>query len=280
MLRKSFTLINKSNEYVRGDLRYRDDSRDVPAIIICHGFKGFKDWGFFPYLSEILADAGYATVCFNFSRNGVGSDPFNFTELDKFADNNYSHELSDLDLVYQAIKDKKLGNGIIDTEKIGMLGHSRGGGVAILYCHRNPNISALVTWSSIATVNRYGDAEISLWKKQGYVEIENKRTKQVMHLNRILIDDIDKNRKGLDILVAASKIEIPVLVIHSDQDEAVPLAEGRQIFENLLSPEKQMEIIENGSHTFNITHPMDSRSAQFETTLDLTESWFDKHLAY
>jgi len=280
MLRKSFTLINKSNEYVRGDLRYRDDSRDVPAIIICHGFKGFKDWGFFPYLSEILADAGYATICFNFSRNGVGSDPFNFTELDKFADNNYSHELSDLDIVYQAIKDKKLGNGIIDTERIGLLGHSRGGGVAILYCLRNPHISALVTWSSIATVDRYGDTEISLWKKRGYVEIENKRTRQVMRLNRILIDDIDKNRKDLDILVAASKIEIPVLVIHSDQDEAVPLAEGQQIFENLLSPEKQMEIIENGSHTFNITHPMDSRSAQFETVLDLTESWFDKHLAY
>ena len=101
-----------------------------------------------------------------------------------------------------------------------------------------------------------------------------------MRLNRILIDDIDENRKDLDILVAASKIEIPVLVIHSDQDEAVPLAEGRQIFENLFSPEKQMEIIENGSHTFNITHPMDSRSAQFETVLDLTESWFDKHLVY
>ena len=195
MLRKSFTLINKSNEYVRGDLRYRDDSRDVPAIIICHGFKGFKDWGFFPYLSEILADAGYATICFNFSRNGVGSDPFNFTELDKFADNNYSHELSDLDIVYQAIKDKKLGSGIIDTERIGLLGHSRGGGVAILYCLRNPHISVLVTWSSIATVNRYEDTEISLWKKQGYIEIENKRTRQVMRLNRILIDDSDKNRK-------------------------------------------------------------------------------------
>lgn len=280
MLRKSFTLINDSSEYIRGDLRYREDSRDVPAIIICHGFKGFKDWGFFPYLSEVLADAGYATICFNFSRNGVGSDPFNFTELDTFAENNYSHELSDLDVIYRAIKDKKLGNGIINVDNIGMLGHSRGGGVAILYCRRNPEISTLVTWSSIATVHRYTEEEIKLWKHQGFIEIENKRTKQVMRLNRVLIDDLEKNKKDLDILDAASQIDIPVLVIHGENDEAVALSEGQQIFDRISNTEKQFEILENGSHTFNITHPMDSRSAQFETALDLTENWFDKHLIY
>ena len=280
MLRKSFTLINQSDEHIRGDLRYREDARDVPAIIICHGFKGFKDWGFFPYLAEILADAGYATICFNFSRNGVGSDPYNFTELDKFADNNYSHELNDIDVVFQAIKNKKLGSGIINTENLGILGHSRGGGVALLYCSRNTEISALVTWSSISTVDRYSKEDLSSWKDRGYLEIENKRTKQLMRMNRILIDDIEKNKKDLDILSAVSQIDIPSLIIHGEMDEAVPLAEGQQIFNNLTTEEKQIEIIEQGSHTFNITHPMDIRSVQFETALDLTESWFDKYLVY
>ncbi len=280
MMRKSFTLINNSDEYIRGDLRYREDVRDAPAIILCHGFKGFKDWGFFPYVSEVLADAGYATVGFNFSRNGIGSDPLSFTELDKFADNHYSHELDDLHLVCQAIRDKKLGDGIIDTNKIGMLGHSRGGGICLLYCHRNGGVSALVTWASIAFVNRYTAEEIKLWKKNGFTEIENKRTKQIMRLNRILIDDIEKNKKDLDILNAASKIDLPVLIIHGEQDEAVPLDEGREIYNTLTTPEKQFEIIENASHTLNITHPMDSRSDQFETALDLTESWFDKYLAF
>jgi uncharacterized protein len=280
MLRKSFTLINQSEEYIRGDLRYREDARDVPAIIICHGFKGFKDWGFFPYLSEVLADAGYATICFNFSRNGVGSDPYNFTDLDKFAENNYSHELNDIDVVFQSIKNKDLGRGIINTESIGLLGHSRGGGVAVLYCSRNPEISTLVTWSSICTVDRYSKEDLSLWKNQGYVEIENKRTKQIMRMNRILIDDIEENKKNLDILAAASQIDVPSLIIHGELDEAVPVAEGQTLFDNLAAQEKQIEIIEQGSHTFNITHPMDSRSVQFETALDLTENWFDKYLVY
>lgn len=280
MLRKSFTLINHSNEYIRGDLRYREDARNVPAIIICHGFKGFKDWGFFPYVSEVLANAGYAIVSFNFSRNGIGADPFSFTELDKFAENNYSHELADLETVYNAIKNNKLGSGIFDPENIGMLGHSRGGGIAVLYCRRNSDISTLVTWAAIARVNRYSAEEIELWKKQGYTEIANKRTKQIMRLNRIHIDDIEKNEKELDILAAASELDIPVLIIHGDQDEAIPLAEARQLYDSLASAEKQIEIIESGTHTFNITHPMDSRSPQFETALDLTESWFDKYLAY
>ena len=280
MLRKSFTLINQSDEHIRGDLRYREDARDVPAIIICHGFKGFKDWGFFPYLAEVLADAGYAIICFNFSRNGVGSDPYNFTELDKFADNHYSHELNDIDVVFQAIKNKKLGSGIINTENLGILGHSRGGGVALLYCSRNTEISAIVTWSSISTVDRYSKEDLSSWRDRGYLEIENKRTKQLMRMNRILIDDIEKNKNDLDILSAASQIDVPSLIIHGEMDEAVPLAEGQQIFNNLTTEEKQIEIIEQGSHTFNITHPMDIRSVQFETALDLTESWFDKYLVY
>jgi dienelactone hydrolase len=280
MLRKSFTLINNDGEYVRGDLRYREDARDAPAIIICHGFKGFKDWGFFPVLGETLANAGYATIVFNFSRNGIGADPHNFTELEKFALNTYSHELSDLQVLVNAIQEKKLGNGIVNIDNIGMMGHSRGGGIALLYCQKNNDISALVTWSAISTVNRYSKEEVSLWKKQGYIEIENKRTRQIMRLQRDLLDDIEKNSQHLDILNAAGSLELPTLIIHGESDEAVSSKEGKEIFEALAAPEKQLMLIEQGTHTFNVTHPMTSRTIQFETALDLTESWFDKYLNY
>ena len=278
MLRKSFTLINGSNEYIRGDLRYREDSRNVPAVIICHGFKGFKDWGFFPLLGETLAKAGYATITFNFSRNGIGSDLVSFTELDQFAANTCSHELADLDTVYSAVKNGELGNGIIDNENIALMGHSRGGGIALLFAAKHPELTTLVTWSAIATVNRYSDTELDEWKKRGFIEIENRRTKQLMRINRHFIEDLEKNKDRLDILKAASNIEVPTMIVHGENDESVPSGEADQIYENLSSPEKQLEIIENGSHTFNTTHPMDSRPPQFEIAMDITESWFDKYL--
>ncbi|MEK3910933.1 hypothetical protein [Paenibacillus sp. FSL H7-0331] len=43
---------------IRGEVRYkhRHDSNSVlpllPILIISHGFKGFKDWGFFPYVAS------------------------------------------------------------------------------------------------------------------------------------------------------------------------------------------------------------------------------------
>jgi len=280
MIRKSFTLTNPQGEFIRGDLRYRQDLREAPVVVICHGFKGFKDWGFFPFICERLADDGYIAISFNFSRNGIGADPLNFTELEKFADNTYSHELSDLQTVLQTIRDGKLGNGLVDPDRIGLLGHSRGGGIVLLHAATDEEIKAVVTWSAISTVERYSQEQVEHWKQQGFIELENKRTRQIMRLNKTLLEDLEKNRSKLDILKAAGKLESPTLIIHGDADESVPVEEAQRIYDNLGSVERSLEIIEGASHTFGISHPMESRTKQFDTVLDLTESWFDRHMNY
>ena len=158
MIRKSYTLQNKHNEDLLLDLRYDEGTRDAPTIIILHGFKGFKDWGFFPNLASRMTDSGYATVCFNFARNGIGNDLNNFTKLDKFAENTYSHELADMEIVLEAIKSGSIGKNIIDSEKLGLLGHSRGGAIAILTAReREEDFQALVTWASISNLFRYSE---------------------------------------------------------------------------------------------------------------------------
>jgi hypothetical protein len=55
------------------------------CIIFVHGFKGFKDWGFGPYLAKYLSTKGFFVITFNFSHNGVSIPMDEFTELDKFA---------------------------------------------------------------------------------------------------------------------------------------------------------------------------------------------------
>ena len=278
MLRRSYNLSNSSGELIRGDLRHREDVKNGPTIIVCHGFKGFKDWGFFPITAESLADAGYVVITFNFSRNGLGADLQNFTELDKFATNTYSHELSDLQCLIDNVLTGHLGKGLIDIERIGLLGHSRGGGEAILFASGNEKIQTLVTWSAISTVERYSQGDLIQWQREGYLEIENKRTKQIMRINIDLLNDIKNNKKKLNILDSAQKIEIPTLLIHGEMDDVVPLEEANNIYNHIGSSIKDLMIIEGGTHTFGINHPMESRSIQFDTVLDLTESWFDKYL--
>ncbi len=278
MLRRSITFHNSSNELIRLDLRHREDVRNAPAVILCHGFKGFKDWGFFPHLAETLASAGYITVTFNFSRNGIGADPQNFTELESFARNTYSHELEDLNCIVSEIQNGKLGKGLIDPDSIGLFGHSRGGGIAFIFASEKSEIKTMVTWSAIARVNRFDSQQAALWKKNGFIEIENKRTKQLMRVERDLLDDITKNAERLDILSAASKIAIPTLILHGENDESVPVKEAEQIFENLTGDSKDLVVIEDANHTMGITHPMDVKSLAYETALDLTENWFDRYL--
>ena len=277
-MRKSFNLINSSNEKIQGDLRYREGIKNAPAIIICHGFKGFKDWGFFPILAEALAEDGYATITFNFSRNGIGADPNNFTELDKFANNSYSHELSDLRIVMDAVSNGQIGSNIIDPEKIGLLGHSRGGGIVLLHANEDERVKCVVTWSAIAKVERYSEDTIKKWEKDGFIEFENKRTNQMMRINKEFITDIKKNSEKLNILKAAESLKVPALIVHGDNDESVPVSEADEIYSKLQGYGNELEIIEGGTHTFGVKHPVEGVTPEFETVVDLTEIFFDKHL--
>ena len=46
----------------------------VPLIILCHGFKGFKDWGGFNLVAKTIAAENFFFVKINFSHNGTSVD--------------------------------------------------------------------------------------------------------------------------------------------------------------------------------------------------------------
>ncbi len=279
MIRKSYTLQNKSNEYLLLDLRYDEGTRDAPTIIIMHGFKGFKDWGFFPNLASRLTDSGYATICFNFTRNGIGSDLNVFTEFNKFADNTCSHELADMEIVLEAVKAGTIGKHIVDPERLGLVGHSRGGAIAILGAREHQDdFQALVTWSSISNLYRYSDDQIKQWQGKGFIEIQNSRTNQMMRINKVFWEDLNKNKKRFDLLKAVEDIEIPSLFVHGEEDTSVPPSESEELHENCSAYSKRLELIEGANHTFGIKHPYDSDTLEYETACTLTEHWFDNNL--
>ena len=44
-----------------------DEPGERPTVVICHGFKGFMEWGFFPALATLLAERGFVAVRVNLS---------------------------------------------------------------------------------------------------------------------------------------------------------------------------------------------------------------------
>ena len=84
----------------------RDSAR--PAIVVVHGWKGFKDWGMFPPLAERLARAGFATITFNLSGSGV-DDRGEFVWPERFGHDTFTAELEDVATVVDALARGELG---------------------------------------------------------------------------------------------------------------------------------------------------------------------------
>ncbi len=102
----------------------------APCLILVHGFKGFKDWGFGPYVGDYFSKKGFFVLTFNFSHNGVGDSLTEFVELDEFAENTFSLEMDELKELILAYDFGFFGDS--SNKGIGLIGHSRGGAISLL----------------------------------------------------------------------------------------------------------------------------------------------------
>lgn len=251
-----------------------------PLLIFAHGFKGFKDWGGFPYFCEKLAEKGFTVLSINFSHNGVeATAPMEFTRLDLFAENTHSIELSDLDAVINFLPQlSEKYPGKFDIDKIGLIGHSRGGGLSVVAAAEHPGIKALVTLAAVGDFDRYTAEQKKRWREKGFIEIPNTRTNQMMRMNISLLDDIENNSGRLSIVNAAAKLQIPWLIIHGKEDLAVKFTDAEKLFAASDKQKTELKIIENTGHTFGVEHPFKGTTNAFEEVIMLTADFFTKNL--
>jgi dienelactone hydrolase len=255
---------------IRGEA-YRPDN-SVGAVVVCHGFKGFSHWGFFPYLAGKLEQASLTAITFDFSGSGVGPDRNTFTELDAFYENTFSKEMDDLDRVLAHAREKQWNVG-----KFGLFGHSRGGGIAILHAGSDSDVGALVTWSAISTVNRWPLEITEPWRARGFTEIENSRTHQILRIGTALLDDIAGfHDSKLNVLAAAGRVRAPWLILHGASDETVPPDEAERL--HLAAPDSTLQIVE-GNHGFAARHPMTEEPPALRAVTSETVSFFANHLS-
>ncbi|MDJ0972967.1 MAG: alpha/beta hydrolase [Planctomycetota bacterium] len=232
---------------------------DAPAVLIAHGFKGFKDWGMFPWMAERLGAAGLRAIRFDFSHNGV--EETDFDRLDLFLLDTPTRHQEDLRALADAIEGP-----------FGLLGHSRGGGDAILFAAGEPRVQAVATLAAVATtVFEPPDWEDQL-RGQGYYGMPNARTKQLMPIGRHAFE----SGRAWSIEDAARELDRPVLLIHGTADESVAPGSMDQLAAWCKSAETLP--IEGAGHTFGAVHPFQGSTADLETALDRVATFFQAHL--
>lgn len=274
MIHRPFTRTLEPGVVIRGDVR-SPDRPPRSAVVVVHGFKGFKDWGFFPHACERLAEAGHAVVSFNFSHNGVGDDPLEFTELERFAANTLARELDELHRVIDEAREGTLLGRL--PERLGVLGHSRGGGQAILAAAEHRGVDAIATWAAVSDFDRWSHEVKAEWRERGRITVLNSRTGQEMPLDVGLLDDFEANRERLDIVAAARRVSVPWLIVHGLDDETVDPDEGRRLAG--LASSGRLVLVEGAGHTFEARHPFAGSTPQLDRALEATVEHFDRHLS-
>ncbi|HRK74405.1 MAG TPA: alpha/beta fold hydrolase [Rhodothermales bacterium] len=234
MHRYPFKISNRSGDPLFGDMTLPDGVGPFPVLVFVHGIKGFKDWGFWPFLAEWLAEEGIASIAFNLSFNGMGAENMTeFTRLDLFEQNTLSRELSDVADMLAAIRNGLVGRGQLDAHRMGLLGHSRGGGVAIITAAEQADtLKCLITWNSVADFfQRFKPNMIQDWAEKGFTEIMNDRTGQKMRMGKVLYDDAMAHKERLDLPKQAQKLTLmPWLIVHAEDDNVVPFAHAVYLY--------------------------------------------------
>jgi uncharacterized protein len=250
---------------------------DAPTVLYLHGFKGFKDWGFVPYLGQRMMENGIRLLAMNFSHNGIGEDLLAFTELQKFKENTFSLEVEEAQEVLEKYCLGEIFSG--NPRAVGVIGHSRGGGIALLAFAAHLKVKGICTWASVSTFARYPEAILREWKAKGFLEVTNARTGQVMQLGYQLHEDLmAKMETTLDVRQAVMNCTKPLCFIHGEADEAVSSADARALFEWAENTSAELHLIPGAGHTFGAKHPFEGTTPHLEDVLAHTLSFFKKQL--
>jgi pimeloyl-ACP methyl ester carboxylesterase len=238
------------------DVFFKEDNSPKPIVFFSHGFKGFKDWGHFNYVAEQFANAGMVFVKYNFSHNGTTlENPLDFDDLEAFGNNNLLMELEELGMLMDhVLSDGFEFSGEIDTNQVGLLGHSRGGGISIVRAYEDDRVSKMVGWASVGEFDsRVPKQAGEKWKAAGVVHVPNARTNIDMPIYYQFYENYYSNYERLSIPNAIKNIDKPVLLIQGTEDEAVPMKEANKMKEQ--NDTIKLSVFEGAGHTFGIKHP-------------------------
>ena len=208
-----------------------------PVVILCHGFLSHKDSSKYKHLARVFAQESIATVRFDF--RGCGESEGLLSE------SSISRRWRDL----QRVIDTTVALENFDG-RLGLLGSSLGGYLALLELSRNSQIRCVAVWSTPSHL-------FELAKR--LAEISPVEFSQECYRDLLTVE-----------LLPRLKNVGHVLIVHGREDRQVLPKHGSSLFEALDEP-KALHMLTGADHRFS---SQESR----EEAIRLTMEWFKKYL--
>jgi len=202
------------------------------CVITCHGLYSGKDSEKYVEVGRRFCGEGFAVLRFDFRGCGESGGRLEDTSL--------TGRMEDLESALDFVQEQGYG-------RIGVMGSSLGGTVAVLTAAKDRRIKALVTWATPCRLDELFRGEV----------IEG-------------LERLRQDAEKYDVVKAAKEIQCPILIVHGSLDEQVPLSHANVLYENAKEP-KDIQIVESADH--RLTDPIHRRRA-----VELTLGWFKKYL--
>ncbi|MEM2767324.1 MAG: alpha/beta fold hydrolase [Candidatus Bathyarchaeia archaeon] len=224
-------------------------AKSSPCIITLHGLESSKDSGKWPLIARKLAMKGYACLRFNFRGCGEGLEK----SQGSFEETSLTSRIED----YRAAIDFLEKSGKVEASRLGVIGSSMGGMVAITA--QDPRIKVM-------TVMATPCESIGLGKPHRF---RNKILYYALPSGRRLNVKFYKDMARHNLLEAVKKAP-PILIIHGSCDPLVPVEHAQRLYKAASEP-KRLEVIEGADHVF-------SNPIHLDKAINLILEWFHKYL--
>jgi pimeloyl-ACP methyl ester carboxylesterase len=304
-------IIPTGDEYpVRGDLYKPSVTPARGIVVLCHGFKGFRRWGFLPHVAERLRAAGFAALSIDFSMNGMDpetaqsadrsrgggrcnggsipgpgatqADTFSYPRPELFSRNTLKREHEDLSHVIQHVTTDRLGGHVDSDIPLGLFGHSRGGIVAILNALESNRIGALCTWAAADDPDFFTDKQKADWRRQGEYPFTDSKSGSRLAIGVGYLDDLEENSEFYNLGARVKYLNVPHLIIHGRMDMVVKVECALALHESERDLQDKRLVLLKTGHTFGVFYSTGVTAARVSEPLkqasDETVHWFETHL--
>jgi dipeptidyl aminopeptidase/acylaminoacyl peptidase len=200
--------------------------KNLPLIVLPHGGPASHDDGSFDWFAQALAARGYAVLQPNFRGSTISTAHLRagFGQWGRKMQTDLSDGVRHL-----------AGRGIIDPSRVCIVGMSYGGYAALAGVTLDPGVYRCAV--SVAGVS--GLRTMRDW-------VEEHRAESVRRYWNNFWGVSDSDEKALDALspvAYASRVTVPVMLIHGRDDAVVPVDQSRRMARALESQNKPVELV-------------------------------------
>jgi pimeloyl-ACP methyl ester carboxylesterase len=226
------------------------------AVVLCHGFLSSKNSTTNKALTRMLNATGITTFRFDFFGQGESEGPFE--------DITVSLAVGQAHAAVECIRSQGF-------ERIGLVGSSFGGLVAILTTSQRQDICCLALKCPVVDFAEelhleFGSNELARWQSTDTIPNLMGGTDRI-RLKYGLYEDCQRQIA----YEPASRIVAPTLIVQGARDELVPLHQSQRLLSALRGP-KRLELLPEADHQF-------TRGEDFRTMTAAITDWLVNHLA-